>query len=128
MISAKLSGVTGTAVPVKMSWHVTGTVSPIVVWAAKVQPTAVLMEAVALELGVPCANAPAVSAVIAKKTQLTGFTLKLSYFGSIRIEDCTVLVVTPDLYSISVKGLITSLHKHGQHAIHHRAKAPAFAN
>jgi hypothetical protein len=50
MIVAKLSGVTGTAAPVKISWQVCGTVSPIVVEVLRVHPTAVLIAAVALEL------------------------------------------------------------------------------
>jgi hypothetical protein len=51
----KLSGVTGTEAPLKMSWQVTGRVSPIVETPVLVQPTPVLMAAVAFELAV-CAK------------------------------------------------------------------------
>ena len=56
MIWTKLSAVTGTDAPLNTSWQVTGSVSPIVVWPLLVQPTAVLIAAVAFELAV-CANA-----------------------------------------------------------------------
>jgi hypothetical protein len=54
---AKLSAVTGTEAPEKTSWQVCGTVSPMVVAVERVQATAVLTAAVALLLGVLCANA-----------------------------------------------------------------------
>jgi hypothetical protein len=56
MIWTKLSAVTGTDAPLNTSWQVTGSVSPRVLWPLLVQPTAVLIAAVAFELAV-CANA-----------------------------------------------------------------------
>src|SRR5579864_1317790 len=53
MIWAKLSGVTSTAAPLNMSWQEAGSMPPIFDTPLYVQPTAVLMAAVALELGVP---------------------------------------------------------------------------
>jgi hypothetical protein len=52
----KLSAVTGTEAPLKMSWQVTGRVSPMVVVPELVHPTPVLIAAVAFELAV-CAKA-----------------------------------------------------------------------
>src|SRR5215469_1185507 len=53
MTCAKLSGVTSTAAPLNMSWQETGSMPPMFETPLYVQPTAVLMAAVALELGVP---------------------------------------------------------------------------
>jgi hypothetical protein len=47
MISAQLPGVTGAAALLKTSWQSSGSVSPMVVILLTVQPTAVLMSAVA---------------------------------------------------------------------------------
>jgi hypothetical protein len=53
----KLSGVTATAAPLNMSWHVIGNV-PMLVAFVTVQPTAVLTAAVAFELAVCATAAP----------------------------------------------------------------------
>jgi hypothetical protein len=78
MICTKLSAVTGTEAPLNMSWQFTGRVSPILLVPVLVQPTAVLMAAVAFELAVWANVAVAVrraTAMVAASVRTNAFSV-----------------------------------------------------
>jgi hypothetical protein len=79
MIVAKLSAVTGTDAPVKISWHVCGSVSPMVVVVDNVQPTAVFIAAVAFEL---CAKAAVEANKVSAQSTPALFILNCSIWGN----------------------------------------------
>jgi len=90
MISAKLSGVTLTELPLKMSWQSIGTGSPMFDVPLTTQPTEVFIAAVALLLGVPWAKATDAVRVRSKMdrqrvTQTENFRITSSFLERISV-------------------------------------------